>query len=54
MNYSNTFCIIQKKEEAWIVYMYQREGNEAKLIKEISTSSEGEARKAVKELLAHR
>ena len=29
--------------------MYQREENEAKLIKEISTSSEGEARKAQKE-----
>ena len=31
MNYSNKFCFIQKKEEAWIVSMYQREGNEAKL-----------------------
>jgi hypothetical protein len=49
MNYSNKFCFIQKKEEAWIVSMYQREGNEAKLIKEIATSSEGEARKAQKE-----
>jgi|Wag4MinimDraft_6_1082665.scaffolds.fasta_scaffold00309_11 hypothetical protein len=49
MDYSNKFCFIQKKEEAWIVSMYQREGNAAKLIKEISTSSEGEARKAQKE-----
>jgi hypothetical protein len=49
MNYSNKFCFIQKKEESWIVSMYQRQGNAAKLIKEISTSSEGEARKAQKE-----
>jgi hypothetical protein len=45
MNYSNKFCFIQKKEEAWIVSMYQG----AKLIKEVSTFSEGEARKAQKE-----
>jgi hypothetical protein len=49
MDYSNKFCFIQKKEEAWIVSMYQREGNAAKLIREILTSSEDEARKAQKE-----
>ena len=51
MNYSDKFCFIQKKEETWIVSMYQREGNAAKLIKEISTSSEDEARKAKEEFL---
>ena len=49
MNYSNKFSFIQKKEEAWIVSMYQTRNGKAKLIKEISTFSEGEARKAQKE-----
>ena len=49
MDYSNKFCFIQKKEEAWIVSMYQSKGKKTKLVKEISTLSEAEARKAQKE-----
>ena len=45
MNYSNKFCFIRKREKVWIVSMYQREGNEAKLIEEIKVSSRDEARK---------